>query len=218
MSAASSGTGGPSLNTDKILEVASDLAGKAKDRATQLADEQKATGADRLHGISDVIDRAADTIGEASPQAADLVRNAARSVEDVSRSLREKSVGSLISDVSAFARREPAAFFGASVVAGFALARFLKSSNQHAAPSHDNGESGSSSRHAYEPSSYAPAAHDPFSGSGDDYPAVESAADSPRAFGTEPDIPMMPLPSETDEEVISDDNTAGDPFATRRPE
>jgi hypothetical protein len=44
--------------------------------------------------------------------------------------LKEKDLNGLMGDVESFARRQPVAFFGAAVAAGFLAVRFLKSSNQ----------------------------------------------------------------------------------------
>jgi hypothetical protein len=56
--------------------------------------------------------------------------------------VRERSLEDLMCMVDDFARRQPAAFFGGSVVAGFLLSRFLKSSNaRRPASSSDFGRS-----------------------------------------------------------------------------
>jgi hypothetical protein len=42
--------------------------------------------------------------------------------------IREQSIEDVVDGVTDFARRQPMMFFGGSVLAGFALARFLKAS------------------------------------------------------------------------------------------
>ena len=57
-----------------------------------------------------------------------MLREAASSVHRISSSLRDRSVDALLHDFGEFARRRPATLIGASLIGGFALARFLKSS------------------------------------------------------------------------------------------
>jgi hypothetical protein len=57
-----------------------------------------------------------------------LLREAASTVHRISSSLRDRSVDALLHDFGEFARRRPATLIGASLIGGFALARFLKSS------------------------------------------------------------------------------------------
>ena len=54
------------------------------------------------------------------------MREAADSTGQLAQALRNRSVGDLVSGVEDFAQRQPVAFFGATVLAGFALARFVK--------------------------------------------------------------------------------------------
>ena len=62
------------------------------------------------------------------PQAAGVIHDAAAKLEGAAASLRERSIDELVGSFSKFARKQPAAFFGGPVLAGFALSRFLKSS------------------------------------------------------------------------------------------
>jgi len=106
----------------------SDLVGAARQRAQGLAEQQVAFGADTVGGVARAATKAADELEQSSPQLASYVRDAASAVEDFSSSLRNRSLGDIMQDVTNFARREPVMFFGITVAAGFALSRFLKSS------------------------------------------------------------------------------------------
>ncbi len=110
---------------DKGAEVADAVKTKAED----LAEQGKQVGADKADNFASAVRRVADDLESSSPEIARHVRTAADSIEGVAGSLRERSVGSLIDEVSGFARRQPAAFFGAAVLAGFAVSRFAKSSS-----------------------------------------------------------------------------------------
>jgi hypothetical protein len=77
---------------------------------------------------SRAIHGAADEVEQELPQVAGFVHDAAAKLEGAAASLRERSVDDLVRSLNNFARKQPAAFFGGAVLAGFALSRFLKSS------------------------------------------------------------------------------------------
>jgi hypothetical protein len=108
------------------------VAEAAKDQALGFAEEQKRLGADHAAGIARAVHGAADQLQEQSPQIARYVQEAASAVDGLARNLRDSSPGQLMSQMEGLARRQPVAFFGAAVLAGFALARFAKSSAEEA--------------------------------------------------------------------------------------
>ena len=121
-------------NTDKrkgAADVQDDLKGVArgvKDDMVETADEAKTKGVDQMGGVSRAVHGAADQLGRELPQAAGYIHSVADKLESASSTLRERSTEDLVSDFNSFARRQPAAAFAGSVLAGFALSRFLKSS------------------------------------------------------------------------------------------
>jgi hypothetical protein len=104
----------------------------AKDQALGFAEEQKRRGADQAEGIARAVHGAADQLQETSPEIARYVQEAASAVDGLARGLRDSSPGQLMGQMEDLARRQPVAFFGAAVLAGFALARFAKSSAEEA--------------------------------------------------------------------------------------
>jgi hypothetical protein len=100
----------------------------ARERAVGFAEEQQRVGADHAEGLARAVHRAAEELEESAPQIARYVHEAAASADGFARALRDRSPGELLSQVEDLARRQPVAFFGAAVLAGFALARFAKSS------------------------------------------------------------------------------------------
>jgi len=120
-------------------------ASSMKEKARAMADDQKAAGAERLSGFARAINVAADQLQDELPQAASYVREAAAKDDDVSTMIRERSIEDLMHEANRFARANTVAFFGISLVAGFALARFLKSgATGHSQPSHSQHESAAS--------------------------------------------------------------------------
>lgn len=113
---------------DEAKAQGAEVAGAARERVEDLAEQGKAAGAERAQGLAGAVRHAADDLEASSPEIARHVRAAADSVEGVAAALRDRSVGDLLSEVGNFARRQPAAFFGTALVAGFAISRFAKSS------------------------------------------------------------------------------------------
>ena len=125
---------------DKAAETGADLLGKAKDMASDAGDhvsealeDQKQAGADWAGGISDAIRRAAGELEHEMPPAAGYIRRAADEIDNVVDAVRRRDVRQLVSDVQDFARRQPTAFLGATVLGGFALVRLLKTSTSETA-------------------------------------------------------------------------------------
>lgn len=113
----------------EAAEQGREVLGVAQARAEGMIEEGKAAGAEQAQGLARAIQRAADDLDQTSPEIARHVRSAAGAVEGIAQSLRDRSAGELFDEVTNFARRQPAAFFGAAALVGFALARFAKASS-----------------------------------------------------------------------------------------
>lgn len=118
-----------SASAGGLGDKARQFADEVKTSAASHAEDGKAKGADRLAGAAETVDRVADQVADQSPAMAGWVRKAAIELDVVSRNIKDKSVGDLLTIGKDFARREPAAFIAASAIAGFALSRLLKSSS-----------------------------------------------------------------------------------------
>ena len=95
---------------------------------SQTGEAQKARGVDAIRQFAHAIDSAATELERQSRTVARTVHDAARRVEGLSDNLSNRSLNELIDSAAELARAQPALFIGGSVAAGFALARFLKSS------------------------------------------------------------------------------------------
>jgi hypothetical protein len=126
---------------DKASQTAKELVSQAGARLRTSAEDQKAAGADRVSGIADAIRRTADGLEGELPQAAQYVRRAATELQNVSDAVRRRDVTEVVRGVQDFARRQPTAFLGAAVLAGFVAVRFLKTSSQHSADSSTDADS-----------------------------------------------------------------------------
>jgi hypothetical protein len=106
-----------------------------KEKARNIASEQKNVFAERMSAFAGTIDKAADQVAAESPFAGDMLHAAADSLKNTSAALREKRIDELTGALNEFARSQPTALFAGAVIAGFAVSRFLKSSSpEHSGP------------------------------------------------------------------------------------
>jgi len=111
-----------------VTAQASNLASNIGQELSSTAEARVASGADALRGFAKAIQTAAQELDSQSPQVARHMRDAAGQVEAFSDTIRNRKVGDLLNAASDLARSQPTAFITGAVVAGFALARFFKSS------------------------------------------------------------------------------------------
>ena len=95
------------------------------------AEKQRVRGADAITAFSRAMKAAAGELQEQSPAVAKHARHAARSIEGLSHSIRDRSATELMQSATDAARLQPALFFAGAIAAGFTLSRFLKSSATH---------------------------------------------------------------------------------------
>jgi hypothetical protein len=122
--------------TKRVKDRAADLKRQAKDavhdmgvRARSAADEQKNVAAERVGGVARALRVASDDLHDQGQSlVAGYSRHVAEGLESMAQSLSRRSLGDLVEGVEDFARERPVAFMGGAMVAGFALARFMKSS------------------------------------------------------------------------------------------
>ena len=111
-----------------MTESAKELASDAGDKVRNAVQDQKNAGADFISGFAGAVRRAANEFDDHIPQAGQYIRRAAAQIDSASEALRRRDLKELLGGVQDFARRQPTAFLGATVLAGFAVVRLLKSS------------------------------------------------------------------------------------------
>lgn len=117
-----------SSTMEQAQKTATAATDRMKNRARDMAEQQKAAGADQLGGMAHAMEAAAGELQKQMPLAAEYVDDVAARLDDLASALRERSVDDMLGNVADFARRRPAVFFAGAVAAGFALSRFAKSS------------------------------------------------------------------------------------------
>jgi hypothetical protein len=136
------GMSGKSLTTDSIKEsgtrlateakqYAGDMANRAKEKGRSMFEQQKESAVGQVSSVANAFRGTADQLqGEGQAQVARYITLAADQLESLSSRLRQKDLDSIINDAQNLARRSPGAFLVGTVVTGFLLARFLKSSSE----------------------------------------------------------------------------------------
>jgi hypothetical protein len=135
---------------DAAMKTASHAAGVAKDTVRDLASDVSAQAADTAAAVRDSaverLDDARDALSESGDRLAEMLHRAAEEpasgslqarvlstvaggVSSAANTLRDRSVSDIVADVRALAQRNPGAFAAGAAIAGFALARFLRASN-----------------------------------------------------------------------------------------
>lgn len=102
----------------EALETARDI---ATDRAEDVREAVASTGKRLAHSLQDQADQAAAT-------QARVLGSIANGVTQAADALRSNSVGDIVASATAYARRHPGAVAVGAAVAGFALARMMRSS------------------------------------------------------------------------------------------
>ena len=112
----------------EAADAAKEAAAGAADRFQDQAREQQRSGADFVGRFAGNIRDAARAFENDVPFAARGINSAAEYVDEAADKIRNGSFRDLVDGATDFAKRQPAAFLGLSVLAGFAAVRFLKAS------------------------------------------------------------------------------------------
>lgn len=112
---------------DAVRAKAAETTQAAKAEATRRAEGAKSTFADEISGVASAFRSASGEFGDSSFQKKTFDQIAS-GLNEASDALRRKDFGEIVSDVNAFARRNPMAFLGGAVLLGFAASRFAKAS------------------------------------------------------------------------------------------
>lgn len=116
-----------------VKDRAVEAAGSARAAAVELADQKATTAKDSLadegHRLADTMRSSAAARGQTLQ--AKVIEVAAGSVDAFADTLSGRSISDLMADVQTYARRHPGVFVAGAALAGFALARFVRSGGGH---------------------------------------------------------------------------------------
>src|SRR6202158_1386096 len=124
-----------------FVDAAKDVASHATDKLKQTVDGQKSAGAEYVGSLAETIRRAAKEFDSDLPIAGTYIRKAASQVAGAAGPIRAGKFNDIVRSPQSFARRQPTAFLGMAVMAGFGVVRFWKSTadNAEASDSHQAG-------------------------------------------------------------------------------
>lgn len=102
------------------------LASQAKEQVAGKVEASKEGLADQLEGLAETVHRSGEQFAGKQDWIAQAIDGGAQELTSLAQALRENDLSSLLSQVQSFAKRQPGVFVGASLAAGFALARLGK--------------------------------------------------------------------------------------------
>ncbi len=110
----------------QVKAKATDAAGQLKDQAFAAVEQQKSGIADKLEDLAEAAHRSGEQMTGHQDFIAQLIERGATELGNLASTLRNNDLNGLLGNMQDLARRQPALFAGASIAAGFALARFGK--------------------------------------------------------------------------------------------
>lgn len=114
----------------EFMEQAEESAHGMRERARSAVDQQKDAAAGSIEGVAQALRSASDDLEHrGQPMVAQYSRQVAEGLEGMANWVSRRNIDDLVGGVEDFARQRPVAFMGGAMVAGFALARFMKSSS-----------------------------------------------------------------------------------------
>jgi len=121
---------------DKAKETTGQVYGQAKDQVKSRLTEQKGKAAESLTSVTDALTQTGASLRTSGNEPiARLAEGVAGHIDQLATSLRDKDVDEITVQMQDFARRNPALFIGGALLAGVALGRFLRASEQSATAS-----------------------------------------------------------------------------------
>lgn len=120
-----------SAGLPEAREQGHEVAERTKQRAGLILGEQKEHLASQMERICSALDRTGENLrSEGDASLARYIDGASRRLSRLGRDLRDRDLRDIADDAQDFARRQPLAFFGAAIGAGFLLSRFFKSARR----------------------------------------------------------------------------------------
>jgi hypothetical protein len=139
---------------DQIKQEAQHQAENMRRQAASVADEQRSEAADTVAAVAAALHAGVSSLESDGQQSmAGYWRSAAESIDQLADRVKDKPAGEVLSEAEHYVREQPGLGFGGAMVAGFMLARFLKSSSR------GRGAPASTSAGNYPGPAYRPATH-----------------------------------------------------------
>jgi len=112
--------------SSSVADGATSLLGQVKEQAASTLSDQKDGIADRIDTLAETVHRSGAQFEGKQDWIAGAIDRGAAELGSLATALRENDLASLFRQVQSIARQQPALFIGASLAAGFAVARLGK--------------------------------------------------------------------------------------------
>jgi hypothetical protein len=123
-------TATPADSARRVKEAATDVIDRGREAAMTRVQETMHNGADRarttVQSTSGALRRAADDLQDENAWIGTGLRKAADWLEQTTGQIGQGDINQVVDNLNTFARRNPALFLGASLAAGFLIARLGK--------------------------------------------------------------------------------------------
>ena len=107
----------------QATDTAKSVIGQAKDQVVATAEQHKEGIADRIDDIAQAVHRSGERFEGKQDWIAHAIEQGAAELNTLASALRGNDIMSLAGKLQTLAKRQPALFIGASLMAGFAIAR-----------------------------------------------------------------------------------------------
>jgi hypothetical protein len=111
---------------DRGKDAASTIIERGKDAAAQRVEQGRLNVTESAQSATSALRRAAGDVEGENALIGSVLRKSADTIEKATNAIASGDLSSGLSDLNAFARRQPAIFLGVSALLGFALARVGK--------------------------------------------------------------------------------------------
>src|SRR5690625_1310575 len=113
--------------------IAEEVREQVREGVAYAREEAERQAREGVHYGADQVQRTATALRSASEDLdgtfqGEIFRHAADGLQSLADDIRDKSVGEIIGDVAAYARRHPTTYLGGALLVGFALTRFVRAS------------------------------------------------------------------------------------------
>jgi hypothetical protein len=126
-----------------IREQASSFASEIGEELNKSVEDQKRRGLEAVRSFAGAVGTAARELEQQSPQVARYVHDAAEGLQSLTRNIEGRNLNDLVRSATDLARSNPTLFMVGAVAAGFAIARFMKSSAEPVEASSERNENAS---------------------------------------------------------------------------
>lgn len=132
---------------NELRREGSEVTRTATQQIEEIANDQKSRASGYVQTLAQAVHASAETLdSDGFGSSANAIHRVAEDISQFAETLKSRDPRQLIEDVHTFARNNPAMFLGASLFAGFGVARFLKSgTSDEASPQPSETATGSTS-------------------------------------------------------------------------